>query len=306
MLPINAGAQAYPDVIGYYYGKANLRVIDMQGDTIARFPYIGIMIGDQTDNAFVADDCYIDLYYTGNSRGCTIANGTGVCNRIRLLIGSNTVTVTDDGTFTVTLATGVTGTATTGTSTVAGSPQTLVVGENTVTTTGEGTFTLALALDPITIGTLAGVVGDGSKARIQAIGTSIIGSLADGTGTATGAPITLLPGNTVITVTVQGTFTATLPYGCIGTATSGTCTVTNSPLDLVAGDNTITITGTGDFTINLQVTTGYTLSGRIRFDKEGDVHSIKGRLEGFIVLDNDPWTVLTFGNNYNCRWEELD
>ncbi len=77
------------------------------------------------------------------------------------------------------------------------------------------------------------------------------GTLANGTGVATSAPITFIPNRNTITVTTLGTFTVTLPTGGTGTATTGTATVTGSPQALVAGANTVTTTtATGTFTID--------------------------------------------------------
>lgn len=80
--------------------------------------------------------------------------------------------------------------------------------------------------------------------------TTISGTLANGTGTAIFAPLTLGVGTSRITVTVGGSFTVTLQGGTAGTATSGTGIVTGSPQDLTAGANTINVTA-GNFTIEL-------------------------------------------------------
>jgi hypothetical protein len=81
---------------------------------------------------------------------------------------------------------------------------------------------------------------------------SPIYTLANGTGTATSAPINLAFGSNTITVTGLGNFIVTLPTGMTGTATTGTTTVGSSPFPLVAGANTVTTSGsTGTFTINL-------------------------------------------------------
>lgn len=83
--------------------------------------------------------------------GGTCTNGTGICTGSPVWMrstsaGSNvyTITVTQEGTFTVWL--NCTGTATSGTGvTVTDSPKSLVCGNNTVTTTGTGTFTITLS-----------------------------------------------------------------------------------------------------------------------------------------------------------------
>ncbi len=81
--------------------------------------------------------------------------------------------------------------------------------------------------------------------------TAAGGTLINGTGVATGAPITLPINRTTVTVTTAGTFTVTLPASGTGTATTGTgATVSGSPQALTGGANTVTITGTGTFTID--------------------------------------------------------
>ena len=70
-------------------------------------------------------------------------------------------------------------------------------------------------------------------------GTTVV----NGTGVATGSPITLIGGLNTITISTLGTFTVTLGTGLSGYATSGaSCLVTGSPLTLSAGSNTITTT----------------------------------------------------------------
>ncbi len=74
---------------------------------------------------------------------------------------------------------------------------------------------------------------------------SLGGSLTNGTGTATGAPITLVAGANTVVVTADGTFTIVIPVGSVGKAVSGTATVSGSPVSLVAGSQTITVSGGG-------------------------------------------------------------
>jgi hypothetical protein len=93
----------------------------------------------------------------------------------------------------------------------------------------------------------------GDSINIQLSTPPLGGSnLADGTGTATGAPITLAMGVNTIVVTGAGNFTVTLGAGITGIAASGTATVVGSPQALVAGANVVdTGITTGDFTITL-------------------------------------------------------
>jgi hypothetical protein len=79
------------------------------------------------------------------------------------------------------------------------------------------------------------------------------GTVANGTGTMTGAPVTLDIGLNQPTVTVAGTFTVTLPEGGTGTATSDGWTITNSPVALVGGANVITVEVGGNGTIDIDL-----------------------------------------------------
>lgn len=83
-------------------------------------------------------------------------------------------------------------------------------------------------------------------------------TMTDGTGTVTGSPITLTEGDTVVTVTVAGTFTFELEKGTVGTVTDLGGTVTGSPVELVAGTNTITVTVAGTFTVSVELETTQT------------------------------------------------
>jgi len=70
--------------------------------------------------------------------------------------------------------------------------------------------------------------------------------LTNGTGVATGAPISLTSGETTVTVTSAGTFYITTASGAVGLAASGTATVSGSPVTLPSGSTiTITVSGTG-------------------------------------------------------------
>jgi hypothetical protein len=80
----------------------------------------------------------------------------------------------------------------------------------------------------------------------------VLGTLTDGTGVATGSPITLYYGANTITITTAGTFTVSLLPGVGGTATHGTATLTGSPVTLtMGGTTTLTTTGTGTIIVSL-------------------------------------------------------
>ncbi len=78
---------------------------------------------------------------------------------------------------------------------------------------------------------------------------SLTATVANGSGQAAGAPITMVPGENTVTVTQAGTFTVTLPSGQSGVAASGTSAITGSPVSLMAGVNSITAEGAGDFVV---------------------------------------------------------
>jgi hypothetical protein len=74
-------------------------------------------------------------------------------------------------------------------------------------------------------------------------------TLTNGTGTATGSPVTLVNGSNTITVTGAGTFYA---LGVYGTATSGGATLSGSPVTLDGGYDLLdTGATTGTFTIDV-------------------------------------------------------
>jgi len=80
--------------------------------------------------------------------------------------------------------------------------------------------------------------------------------LTNGTGTATGSPITLTEGTNNVDVTGLGTFTLALNRGTSGNATSDVCTVTGSPVALVYGTNTITTTtAIGNIVVDVELVT---------------------------------------------------
>ncbi|MFZ2035670.1 MAG: hypothetical protein WAU62_01960 [Dehalococcoidales bacterium] len=125
----------------------------------------------------------------------------------------------------------------------------------------------------------------GNDGSISAAAYQVGDTLTNGTGTATGSPITLLSGaNTITTTGSVGTFTLFLSPGNTATATSGaSCQVTGSPLTLNPGTTTITTTGSvGTFTITVNAT-GFT-AGNYITNKTG-------------VLPVSPFTLATYGAN---------
>ncbi|MCK9601885.1 MAG: hypothetical protein M0R06_22765, partial [Sphaerochaeta sp.] len=86
-----------------------------------------------------------------SARG-TMTNGTGIVtgSPVNLVAGANTPTITQAGTFIITLPSipeDITGTASTGGWTVVDSPVSLVAGENSITVAGGGSGTITINLD---------------------------------------------------------------------------------------------------------------------------------------------------------------
>lgn len=128
---------------------------------------------------------------------------------------------------------------------------------------------------------LNGTVIDDGSLGVQTVqirfGYGTNATLANGTGTATGAPKALLPNNAVNTVVITGagTFTVTLPTGHTGVATSGTATLAGSPVALVAGANVI---DSGATTGNITVTV--TLSNFANYT------TVTAWVDGYITSSN--------------------
>ena len=90
--------------------------------------------------------------------------------------------------------------------------------------------------------------------------TSFGAVLTNGTGTATGSPITLTEGANNVDVLTLGTFTIELNRGTEGTATTDVCTVTGSPATIRFGENTITTTtAIGNIVVDVELVTTQTV-----------------------------------------------
>jgi hypothetical protein len=93
-------------------------------------------------------------------------------------------------------------------------------------------------------------------------------TLTNGSGTATGSPITLNLGANTVAITGAGSFTVVLPAGFSGVAASSTAAVTGNPVALVAGTQTINVVGIGNIIVTIgfdtdlvsipKIQTGYT------------------------------------------------
>ena len=105
--------------------------------------------------------------------------------------------------------------------------------------------------------TAQNVLFRGIRFRPPAYNATVGGTctIKNGTGTMTGSPVMLALGANTPTVTVAGTFTVTLPYGCTATVATGGWTVTGSPVACAAGTSTtVTVEAGGSTTITVTVT----------------------------------------------------
>lgn len=110
------------------------------------------------------------------------------------------------------------------------------------------------------------------------------GTLTNGSGVATGSPITLAIGNNNVDVTTQGTFTVYVRGS--GTATSDVATVSGSPQSLTEGNNTVTVTGTGNIIIALNDTFYELSKNHLLLTNVGGVYGNQGR-----TLNGDDWII---------------
>lgn len=307
MFPTFLWAQDYPDVDGtYWHARTRIYLYTTDGDRMMTIRGVGVWFDEQDDSVVSGE---IDVYEASTVRGSRIYGGTGVItgrnNAVSLREGLNTITVTTFGTHSIYLPPGVEATATSGTATVTGSPLALEPGTSDVPTTGNGTFTVFTSLIYTTVGEFVGVVGEGLGARFQLVGTTVYATVTSGTGTVTGSPVKALPASTTVTISAPGTFTVALPYGMHAIATSGTATLVGSPVTLTPGEDNVLDTGatTGTVVIGMQVGTAFNVSGRFYRNRfTGDVRYLKGRVDGFVVLDPGEWEVLIYNKPFRAKY----
>jgi hypothetical protein len=127
---------------------------------------------------------------------------------------------------------------------------------------------------------------------------------ANGTGTASGSPISLALGSNTITITGAGTFTIQNSFGWKAVATSGTATVSGSPKQCPSGQSrgnttttTITVSGTGNITVAvyrcLTDQTANTNDAIVGFRTTSSNPDVSANITGqecLIVNDNPPIT----------------
>jgi hypothetical protein len=210
--------------------------------------------------------------------GATCANGTGICTNSPLALlnaGTNTVTIgsgcASGGTFTLTLPGGGVAIPTSGTATVTGSGTAIVAPStaagtvsNTLTVTGTAgqTFTIAVTTPAVVLpdATLASalsglmniVISPATLTTSHTVQLATGGTITNGTGVATGSPVSLLQAANSITVTTAGTFTIALPAQ-VGATVSG-CGITSAMTLLPGSSTVVTTTATGTLTVTVYYT----------------------------------------------------
>jgi hypothetical protein len=98
------------------------------------------------------------------------------------------------------------------------------------------------------------------QSKVVQIVSPLAAILNNGSGVATGAPISLALGANTVTLTKAGTVIINVPAGYAGTAATGTMAVSGSPVTLVPGANVITTTGpVGNITVTITCTTTQTV-----------------------------------------------
>lgn len=283
-------APSYPALNGKtYYQSGSFDYYNLDNTKISAYRGMAIAFTSQTNEKVVGT---LTAYQAANIRGTYLVNGTArYYMESGLKEGNNTVVVlTNGGTLSLTLPTGVTAIATSGTAAVTGSPASLAAGGvRTITTSTSGLFTLAISRTSTIIGSFQGSVGQNtvSKGRFIFEGSQPYGTVTDKTGTATGSPVVCLDGDTTIVVSGAGTFDVAVPYGMVGTCTSGTATIAGSPVTLPGGATTTVDTGAtnGNMVISLQRTSAFTITGFMKVDGTGLCTNLKGDFRGYIVTD---------------------
>jgi len=102
---------------------------------------------------------------------------------------------------------------------------------------------------------IIGLFQDQSKLA-QLTGVALGGTLVNGTGVVSAAPVILARGANTITVATPGTFIITMPTGSSAVAATGSGAITGSPVTCPAGaSTTVTFTGIAgqNFTVTVTV-----------------------------------------------------
>ena len=149
-------------------------------------------------------------------------------------------------------------------------------------------------LEPCVV--LAGKAQKTSSSVGSIYDTSKAGTLTNGTGIATGSPVTLVIGANTPTITQAGNFVINLKHGVTGTAATGGWTVATSPVSLVSGNNTITVSAGGSGTITITLASTGAVGYAQVFEQSGGTGvtlSIRHSTDNFAADDSE---LLTFGN----------
>lgn len=287
----------------YFVFRTPRSASDIDGTSLAStYQGVALLITEQADEQVVG--LVLGLNVT-RIRGAVATGDTADIdarrNRAKLAEGETEFAVSGNGTINVYLPDGVVGVATA--ANLTSTPVELSPGDNELTFTAADTaVSVEIWSDYEVLAEVSGVVGTGRRANLVLAGTHVV-TFLDETGdfTATIDGLTLeddlhrvAPPGGAFVVSGAGTFGVYMPYGCYGTVTgSGGLEIDGDEAqDLVPGEWTTFDTGitTGNLHVNVASTMLFQLSASAR-SRNGEVAALRGNIEGFIVLDRDPWNV---------------
>lgn len=294
-------AQTPTDVEGFYMARAPSAVYDTHGVRYTfEYPYWGMQLSqaNETISGYLFGFNASSVSGSVVRCGSTTYNATMSRNTLNLVWGTNNVTVATAGTLGVYIKDGCLGSATNGTGTIAGSPVSLVPGWNTLNVTGNGTIAVYPWMDYTLLGSIAGTVG---SSRFVLVGPDLVTDLDAGNATIagvndvqTGNETRIIAPGWIYSVTGNGTAVITVPVGSSGTAVGVGVneTLTYGATDLVVD------AAPGTLTVEISTDRLFQVSGRITSSWWSSTVKLSGRVEGFLVLDNDPWNAKILSSTF--------
>ena len=306
------------DIEGAYVFTLPASVYDMDGTrSTSTYRYALLDITEQEDE--VVTEAYLYLLARKDVRGCYITNGTTTfdpprrgARRLNLVFDENEVVALDTGTLNVYLPVGYNGYVVDGlVGQIEGGSQLLTYGWDEITVTTAGDIFVYVWIDMQLIGSVHGIVGYGRAARFMLAGPELVTKVTPGTASIDGLMLSgqdfhrvVAPGGAFV-VSGSGTFNVDMPYGNYGTVTgSGGLTIDGeASQDLFNGTNSFT-TGatTGNLHINVATELAFQLNGMVRQRVlTSTVTGLKGRLEGVLVTETDPWNAIVLSCPVSAR-----
>lgn len=316
VVPVVAATPA--GVQGFYFIKAPVHLYDTDGVAYDfEFPYFGLSI-DQTDEVLTG---YLFGFNASTVHGSKVRGGTATYtgtmddNLQDLEFGAVNLTVTSsNGTLGLYLKTGCLATVINSTGAISGSPKGCVPGWNTLNVTANGTLWVYTYIDYTFLGDVAGTVG---SSRLVLVGPDLVtdfdagnSAIAGVTGVYPDDECRVVAPGAIFSVTGNGTATIELPTGSSGLAEGTSLTVNGGAnetltagraIELVLSDapGTLTITITSDRAFQLSAKVGRSLWTR-------RTALSSGRMEGFLILDNNPWNAKVLSVGFACTNSTLD